>query len=41
MMKAVITSETPVNINQTARLNIPEDRYFYTRRRENLKYYQD
>jgi hypothetical protein len=37
MMEAAGTSETLVNFYQTTRRNNPEDIYFHTRRRENLK----
>jgi hypothetical protein len=37
MMEAVSTSETSVNIYQTARRNIPEETRLHTRRCENLK----
>jgi hypothetical protein len=40
MMEAVSTSETSVNIYQTAGRNIPEDSHLHTRRRENLKSHQ-
>jgi hypothetical protein len=36
MMEIVISSETLVNLYQTARY-IPEDSHLHTRRRENLK----
>jgi hypothetical protein len=34
MIEAVSSSETSVNINQTARCNIPKDSHLHTRRRE-------
>jgi hypothetical protein len=37
MMDAVSTSETPVNICEAARRNIPEGSHLHTRRKENLK----
>jgi hypothetical protein len=37
MMESVITSETSVNLYETARYRIPEDSYLHARRRENLK----
>jgi hypothetical protein len=37
MMAAVLTSETPVHLNETTRRYIPEDSHLHTRRRENLK----
>jgi hypothetical protein len=37
MKKAASTSETSLNINQTTRLKIRENRDHHTRRRENLK----
>jgi hypothetical protein len=40
MMEAVSTSETSVNIYQTTRRIIPEDKHLHTRRRENLKSHQ-
>jgi hypothetical protein len=39
MMEAASTSETSVNVYQTARRNIPEDSHFHTCRRENLKFH--
>jgi glutamate/tyrosine decarboxylase-like PLP-dependent enzyme len=36
MMEEVLTSETSVNLNVTARRYIPEDSKLHTRRRENL-----
>jgi hypothetical protein len=39
MNEAAGTSETSVNIYQTTRLNIPEDSYLDSRRRENLKFH--
>jgi hypothetical protein len=37
MMETASTSETPVNIYQNTRRNIPEDSHLHTRRREYLK----
>jgi hypothetical protein len=37
MMEAASTSETSVNFYQTTRRNNPENSYFHSRRRENLK----
>jgi hypothetical protein len=37
MVEAVSFSEKSVSIYQTTQYNIPEDSYFHTRRRENLK----
>jgi hypothetical protein len=37
MMEALNTSETSLNLYQTARCNIPEDSHLHTRRPENLK----
>jgi hypothetical protein len=37
MMEAESTSEFSVNFYQTTRLNIPEDSYLHTHRREHLK----
>jgi hypothetical protein len=34
------TSETSVNFHQTAQRNIPEDSNLHTRRRKNIKSYQ-
>jgi hypothetical protein len=39
MMEAASTSETSVNLYQTARHHIPEDSHLHTRRCENLKSY--
>jgi hypothetical protein len=39
MMEAVSTSETLVNIYQTARRYNSEDSHLHTHRRENLKFY--
>jgi hypothetical protein len=36
-MEAVSTSETPVNVYETTRCNIPEDSRLHTRRCENPK----
>jgi hypothetical protein len=36
-MEAAGTSEMSVNFYQSTRRNIPEDRYLFARRRENLK----
>jgi hypothetical protein len=36
-MEAASTSETSVNLHQTTRRNIPEDRRLHTRLRENLE----
>jgi hypothetical protein len=41
MMEAVSTPETSVNVYQTTRCNIPEDRHLHTRRLENLKSHHD
>jgi hypothetical protein len=41
MMETVKTSETLVNIYQTTRRNIPEDRHFHIRRLENLKSFHE
>jgi hypothetical protein len=35
--EAVYTSETSVNLYETTGCNLPEDSYFHSRRRENLK----
>jgi hypothetical protein len=40
MMEEVSTSETPVNLYQTTRRNIPEDSHLQTRYRVNLKSHQ-
>jgi hypothetical protein len=37
VMEAASTSETSVNLYQTARRNNPDDSHLHTRRRENLK----
>jgi hypothetical protein len=39
MMEAVRNSETSAYYNETTRLNVPEDYYLRTRRRENLKFH--
>jgi hypothetical protein len=41
MMEAASTSETSVNFYQTTWRNNPEDSHIHTRRRENLKSYED
>jgi hypothetical protein len=37
MMEALSTSETSVNLYETTRRNIQENRHLHTRHRENLK----
>jgi hypothetical protein len=39
LIEAASTSETSINVYQTARRNIPEESHLHTRRRENLKYH--
>jgi hypothetical protein len=39
MLEEVQTSETLVNLNQSARRSNPEDSHFHTHRRENLNSY--
>jgi hypothetical protein len=41
MMEAASTSETLINFYQTTRRYNPEDSHLRTRRRENLKSYED
>jgi hypothetical protein len=41
MMKAARTSETSVNFYQTTQRYNPEDSHLHTRRRENLKSYEE
>jgi hypothetical protein len=41
MIETAITSETTVNFYQTTQRNISEDGHLRTRRRENLKSYQN
>jgi hypothetical protein len=40
-METANTSETSLNFYKTTRRNNPEDNHFHTRRRENLKSYEE